>query len=104
MPTVKAVSDGEEEHAVQAIVLAFAADPVARWTWRIADQYLSSMPQLVRAFGGGAFAHGAAYCTDDLGGAALWLPPGVNPDEERLGAVIERTVEPSRHADVFGTF
>jgi ribosomal protein S18 acetylase RimI-like enzyme len=103
-PSIRTVVAGEEEAAVHAIVLAFAADPVARWTWPGADEYRASMPRLVRAFGGGAFTHGGACCTDDLCGAALWLPPGVHPDEEQLGAVLERTVAPAHLGAVFSTF
>ena len=42
---------------------------------------------MIEAFGGKAFEHGSAYCVDDFSGAALWLPPGIGPDSERLGAL-----------------
>jgi ribosomal protein S18 acetylase RimI-like enzyme len=86
----------DEAAAVETVVLAFAGDPVARWTWSRSNRYLSSMPRLIRAFAGQAFARGSAYCTDDYAGAALWLPPGVHPDEQQLGLVIQETVESSR--------
>lgn len=77
---------------MQTIVLAFAADPMARWTWPSAHQYLQAMPRMVRAFGGEAYFNESAYCTDGYAATALWLPPGVNSDEEGLGAVIDSTV------------
>jgi len=83
----------DEDTAVETIVLAFAADPMARWTWPNAHQYLAAMPRMVRAFGSRAFSNGSAFCTD--AGAALWLSPGMHADEESLGAVIESTVAPS---------
>ena len=70
-PVVRATTADDEAAAVQTIVLAFAADPVARWTWPQAQQYLLGMPKLVRAFAGNAFTHGSACCTEDLTGAAL---------------------------------
>ncbi|WP_206185493.1 hypothetical protein [Sphingosinicella sp. CPCC 101087] len=94
-PTVTVMAAADEDSAVDIITLAFAADPMARWTWPHARQYLAAIPQMARAFGGKAFSNGSAFCTDGYAGTALWLPPGVRPDEEELGAVIESTVEHS---------
>jgi ribosomal protein S18 acetylase RimI-like enzyme len=89
---------------IDTVVLAFAADPVARWNWPDPHQYLASMPSLVRAFGRGAFAHGGAHCTDGYGGAALWLPPGVQPEEAALDDVVQRTVSASIRSDAMAIF
>jgi ribosomal protein S18 acetylase RimI-like enzyme len=102
--TVRTVAPHDAGPAIHTIVLAFASDPVARWTWPNAQQYLEAMPRLALAFGGGAFAHGGAHYTDGFAGVALWLPPGINPDEEALGEVLQSTVSPSHCADVFATF
>ncbi len=102
--TLGSVAAADEGRAIGAIVLAFVADPVARWSWPDPHQYLTHMPRLVRAFGGNAFAHGSAYCTDGCVGAALWLPPGVRPDEERLTEIMGTTVSVSIRDDVFGVF
>jgi GNAT superfamily N-acetyltransferase len=85
------MTSADEGLAVATIVLAFAADPMTRWTWPHAHQYLAAMPRMVRAFGSRAFSNGSAFCTEDYAGTALWLPPGVHSDEEALGAVIEST-------------
>src|SRR5262249_37785237 len=71
------------------------ADPVTRWAWPHTHQYMAAMPRFVRAFGDGAFAHGAAYCTNEYTGVALWLPPGVHPDEDRLGELMASTASPA---------
>jgi ribosomal protein S18 acetylase RimI-like enzyme len=94
-PAVKVMAAADEDSAVEIIVLAFATDPMARWTWPHTHQYLAAMPRMAHAFGGNAFSNGSAFCTDDYAGTALWLPPGVRPDEEELGAVAESTVAPS---------
>lgn len=91
-PQVRVMTSADEEAAVQTVVLAFATDPMARWTWPQAHHYLMAMPRLVRAFASKAFSIGSAYCTGDYAATALWLPPGVHADEEGLGAVIESTV------------
>jgi hypothetical protein len=61
----------DQTAAIDTVLLAFAADPVARWTWPDPHQYVSSMPSLIRAFGGNAFAHGGAYCTDEYAGSCF---------------------------------
>src|SRR5262245_9669644 len=97
---VRTVTADDRETAVDTVVLAFAADPVVRWCWPDARDYLAYMPGFTEAFGGGAFAHGSAYCTDDRTGAALWLPPGVHADEAALGEIIERTVPSTVQGDM----
>jgi GNAT superfamily N-acetyltransferase len=84
--------------------LAFAADPAARWTWPDPQQYLASIPSLIRAFGSEAFAHEGAFAANNYAGVALWLPPGIKPDEEALEEIIERTAPSSIQQDVSGVF
>jgi len=102
LPAVRPASAAEEATVTSTIVLAFSSDPMARFCWPNADQYLAAMPELTRAFGGRAFEHGAGYRSDDYCGAALWLPPGVHPDEEAMVALTERTVTSDRRGDLFG--
>ena len=103
-PTVRVMTAADEDRALQTIVLAFATDPMTRWTWPSAHQYLAAMPRLVRAFGSRAYANGSAWCTGDYAGVALWLPPGVHPDEEGLGAVLESTVAASLAPETAAVF
>lgn len=98
-PTVRVMTPADEDRALQTIVLAFASDPMARWTWPSAHQYLEAMPRMVRAFGGAAYLNESAYGADGYAAAALWLPPGVHSDEDGLGAVIDSTVAPALRAE-----
>jgi ribosomal protein S18 acetylase RimI-like enzyme len=97
---VKVLSSSDSKRAIDAIVLAFAADPATRWTWPDAQQYLQAMPRMAQAFGGRAFEHGCAHAVADFSAAALWLPPGVGPDEEALGELLQNTVSPARLEEV----
>jgi ribosomal protein S18 acetylase RimI-like enzyme len=91
---VRAARREDEASAINVIVLAFATDPVARWATPDPAKYLAAMPALVRAFGGNGFAHGSVDIVADGGGAAMWLPPGVEPDVERMEALMtENTPE-----------
>lgn len=103
-PTIGVMTSADEDAAAQTIVLAFAADPMARWTWPQAHQYLAAMPRMVRAFASKAYSSGSAYCTDGYAAVALWLPPGVHSDEEGLGAVIDSTVEKSLRPETDALF
>jgi ribosomal protein S18 acetylase RimI-like enzyme len=82
----------DEERAVATIVAAFATDPITRWFVTDDGRYAKFFPDFVRAFGGGAFSSGSADTVADHAGVALWLPPGVGPDEERMGALAAQAV------------
>jgi GNAT superfamily N-acetyltransferase len=88
---------------IDVLVLAFSADPVTRHLWPDAHTFLASFPRFARAFGGRAFEHGAAHRAEEGGGAALWLPPGVEPDQQALADLIESTVAPAARDGVYGT-
>jgi ribosomal protein S18 acetylase RimI-like enzyme len=100
MIEVRAATPADEAAAIGVIVLAFAADPVARWTWPDPAQYLAHFPAFVKAFGGKAFTNGGAYLAEGHAGAALWLKPGIGPDEDALSALLERTAPARIQGDI----
>ena len=101
MPTVKTAAASEEAPVIDVVMLAFSADLAARWTWRDPHQYLMHFPRFVKAFGGEAFSHGSAYCVDGYAGAALWLPPEVEPDEDALITLVQGTASEQSRKHVF---
>lgn len=102
MPTVKTATASDEASAIDVVVLAFSADPAARWTWRDPQQYLTHFPRFVKTFGGEGFAHGSAYYIDGYAGAALWLPPEVQPDEDALMTLLQSTASEQSRKHVSG--
>lgn len=98
-PIARTMTPADEAAAVDTVVVAFTADPMTRWSWPEAHVYLASMPSLTRAFGGRAFAHQTAFCTTDYAGVALWLPPGVSPDEAAMGELMQRSMPEAKQAD-----
>jgi ribosomal protein S18 acetylase RimI-like enzyme len=94
--TVKELRVGDEKLAADIITLAFAADPVTRWTWPNPQTYISAMPRLSLAFGGRAFGCGGAHCAGDNTGVALWLPPGIEPEQEAMGEIMQSTLTPAQ--------
>jgi GNAT superfamily N-acetyltransferase len=86
--------------AIAVLVLAFSTDPLARWCWPDPGVYLEHFPAIVTAFGGRAFAAGTAYVVQGGAGAALWLPPGIEPDNAAMGALFEVSTPARRQGDL----
>jgi GNAT superfamily N-acetyltransferase len=103
-PTIRTAEAIERGRVVEAITLAFANDPAARWMYPDSEQYLRSFPQLVEALGGRAIEHGAAYCANDCTAAALWLPPDISPDEGALTKLLDESVYEQEKAFAFTMF
>ena len=98
---IKIATASDEQQTIDVIVLAFSADPICRWMYPDPRQYLINFPDFVRAYGGKAFEQGTAYYVDGFLGAALWVPPDVQPDEDALVALVQRTVSERDQEDVF---
>lgn len=98
--TIAARSD-EAAQTIATMVAAFTSDPFIRWMFPRADQYVSAFPRVLQYFAGAAFGSQTAYRTDNFSGAALWLPPGVSPDEEGLGQVLVDHVDEDMQEHVF---
>ena len=94
----------EVDHAIATLVLAFVADPVARWMYDDPHQYLLHIPRLFRTLGKNSFEGGAAQRTNKGRGVALWLPPGVHGDDAPLEAVIAGSVAEEKQAEVAAIF
>lgn len=94
----------EAGRVLSSITLAFTADPVVRWFYPEPHSFLSHFPLVADLFGGRAFEHGVAFRNDDFTAAALWLPPGVHPDDEGLVSCFEKTVAPDKLDRLFSLF
>lgn len=102
--SIRTAGRSEAEQCTAVIVRAFNQDPAARWIYPDDDQYQKHFPQLVKAFGGGAFEHDTGQYVDGFLASALWLPPGVLPDEEALTALIEHSISGSHRDEVLALF
>lgn len=94
---VKTATPSDHDRAIAAVVLAFGADPAARWAYPDPHDYLTHFPIFAGLFGGKAFQEGTAYYIDGFAGAALWLAPDVQPQEDEMIALLQQTV--SRNQD-----
>lgn len=90
--------------AIGVITIAFSTDPIARWVYPDPDEYLRHFPEFVRAFAGRSFEKGSAYLAPDAAGAALWLPPNVEPEEDRLIGLFWASTTDAVQQDLFPMF
>jgi ribosomal protein S18 acetylase RimI-like enzyme len=90
------LADRQAVHAT--LTRAFEADPVARWAFPEPGSFADRFDGLLTYLGGRAFEYGTARVTADGLGAALWLPPGVGPDDASLLDHLMRSVPPLRLA------
>ena len=98
---VRRATPSERPRCFAALGTAFVDDPLLRWMLPEPKTYLDFFPKVGEHYAGRAFEHDTAFRTDDFAGAALWLPPGVGPDEEALGGVMHQAVDADRLDDVF---
>src|ERR671911_947863 len=89
IPILKPAMESDEAIVIDALKLAFIADPATRWVWPDPQKYLSHFSSFAKAFGGKAFEYESAHYVGNYSGAALWLPPNVYPDVDLLTALLQ---------------
>jgi ribosomal protein S18 acetylase RimI-like enzyme len=94
----------DEARLIETLGEAFAEDPAVRWTYPSDAAFRRHFPGFARALGGRAIAGGTAYCDANLNGAALWLAPGVEPDEGTLVAHFQNTATDVDQDTLFAVF
>lgn len=85
---IKTGTLSDEAQAIAVLTLAFTNDPMARWSLPNAVKFLAAFPLLTKAFGGRSFDAGTCFIAEGYTGAALWLPPGMGPDDESLVRIL----------------
>ena len=97
--SIASVGKADEAKAIATIALAFATDPMMRWSFADDAVYRDVAPKFIRAFGGRAFTHGTADATENFEAVGLWLPPNTEPDGRAMMEIfekLERTSEEQR--------
>src|SRR5271154_4179223 len=102
--TVEVIQAADRQRGIASLTLAFASDPVMRWAWPDAHRYAAYWPEFADAFGGQAFDNGTAYGLEDCLAVALWMRPGVGPDEETVMNVMGESLDDQILEDVNGLF
>lgn len=89
IPEITIAKPQDRAQLVKTAVLAFVTDPMARWISDRAASFLEATGDFFDAFGGSAFEHGTAWTANDGQAVAMWLPPGTEPDGERMVGILQ---------------
>lgn len=89
MPEITIAKPQDRARLVQTAVLAFVTDPMARWIGDRAAAFLEATGDFFDAFGGRAFEQNTVWSANDGQAIAMWLPPGTEPDGERMVSVLQ---------------
>lgn len=81
---------------IATLVAAFEADAAARSIYPDHEDYGRHFPGFLLAFGGRAFEAGVVDHVPVGRAAALWFPPGLEPDGDAIMEHLESTVPPER--------
>ncbi|WMJ74660.1 GNAT family N-acetyltransferase [Cytophagaceae bacterium ABcell3] len=104
MYKIKTAQESEIENLIALIALAFSSDPFNRWALKDPKDYITLFPFFARAFGGNAIKRSTAFYIDGYAGAALWMPPSVEPDFETLTDLVEKNIPSEIKPDLFSIF
>ena len=91
----------DQANVIGTLVSAFIDDPVERWLWPEAQQYLTHFPRFVAAFGAEAFTRRTVWTGGGFAAVAWWIGPGLTPDEEAIVSVLTQSVSSRQHEDTF---
>jgi ribosomal protein S18 acetylase RimI-like enzyme len=101
LPRILAAGPGDRAEVMRTLTAAFEADPAVRALYPVPGEARRHFPGFAEAFGGGAFTLGVVDRDADGLGAALWYPPGVDPDPAPVIAHLEATLDPARQPAIF---
>lgn len=101
-PVVVAISVSDTGKALATLTSAFVADPLFRWAYPDAENYLDAFPKLIAAYCGSGIGEGTSHSVSEFAGASIWLSPGNEADDEGAGAVVETTMRPDKIEDFVG--
>lgn len=82
----------------------FLADPFNRWLYPDAREFLAHFPIFAGCFVAPACQAGTLFAEKDFGAIAAWMRPGVTADVMPMQRLIEKTVRPEIHGDLYAVF
>jgi GNAT superfamily N-acetyltransferase len=90
--------------AKQSILNSFAADPMMRWMVPDDAAYETTMSEIFEAFARPALHEQTGFVAHGGQAVAVWLPPNVEADNERMSEALRKVVSPGLRNDVGAVF
>jgi ribosomal protein S18 acetylase RimI-like enzyme len=101
---VRRLESVEQEQAAAVQVAAFVSDPLTRWAYPDAQEYLRRFSEIADILGRQSFDHGTADVGGKFEGVTYWLPAGVDFDFGPLEEYLRGTMEANRRDQLFSLF
>ena len=98
---IKSATAAEKKIVIDTITLAFSSDPIMRWIYPDARSFIETGPNLFDAMAGNSLLTDSCFISPGCTGVAMWLGPGVKPDESLL-APITKKIRPEIMEDLMG--
>jgi ribosomal protein S18 acetylase RimI-like enzyme len=93
-PKVSRAKPDDRFRALSTLALAFCSDPLLRWMFPSSESYFANIIEIFDVFGGHSIDGDTCLITPAFEGAALWVAPGVETNEEEVGKIFEKIFSP----------
>ena len=88
---------GDKKKVLSTACLAFSADPFMRWIMPEGQSYLDKYRELIEIYCcEKSLQHSTTFVVESFLGTAIWLPPGVFGDEQKISDWILENVLPEK--------
>ena len=96
-PEVLEAKSGDKKKVLSTACLAFSADPFMRWILPEGQSYLDKYRELIEIYCcEKSLQNSTAFMVESFAGTAIWLPPGVFGDEQKISDWISENVLPEK--------
>lgn len=93
-PEVTLATPDDRIRVLSTVALAFASDPLVRWMLPESDMYMANVLGVFDGFAGHSIEGGTCLVTTSFEGAAMWIAPGVEGDDEAAGERLAKIFSP----------
>jgi GNAT superfamily N-acetyltransferase len=90
---VRSATREDLQSVSETLAAAFFDDPIMAWCYPDPARRREILPRGFDIIVTSNLPHGGVLTTEGAVGAAVWVPPGVEDDEEAAGALIEASAE-----------
>ena len=88
---------GDKKKVLSTACLAFSADPFMRWIMPEGQSYLDKYRELIEIYCcEKSLQYSTTFMVESFAGTAIWLPPGVFGDGQKISDWISENVLPEK--------